>query len=85
MPYSHAPNGITGLETAFSLTYEVFGLERTIELMSQNPQKILGIENNKKVKFDLDARWTVRGAEFESKCKVTPYENMQLKGVRIND
>lgn len=85
LPYSQAPNGITGLETAFSLTYEVFGLERAIELMSQNPQKILGIENNKKVKFDLDARWTVRGAEFESKCKVTPYENMQLKGVRIND
>ena len=85
LPYDKSPNGITGLETAFSLTYGQFGLNKTIELMSLNPSKILGIKNDKKVKFDLDALWQVEGAEFASKCKVTPYEGMILKGVKIDD
>ena len=85
LPYAQSPNGITGLECAFSLTYMKFGLDIVIEKMAVNPRKILGITNNKKVKFDLDKTWDVHGAEFKSKCKITPYENMQLKGVRIDD
>ena len=85
LPYDKSPNGITGLETAFSLAYQTFGLKKTIELMSQNPKKILGIKNDKKVKFDLDKKWQVKGAEFASKCKITPYEGMILKGVLIYD
>ena len=50
-----------------------------------NPAKILGIEIKQKNKFDLDKTYTVHGAEFASKCKVTPYENMTLKGVKIDD
>ena len=85
LPYDKSPNGITGLETAFSLTYAQFGLEKTLELMSYNPAKILGVEIKGKNKFDLDKTYTVHGAEFSSKCKVTPYENMILKGVKIDD
>lgn len=85
LPYDKSPNGITGLETAFSLTFAQFGLEKTIELMSYNPAKILGAEIKGKNKFDLDKTYTVHGAEFSSKCKVTPYENMILKGVKIDD
>ncbi len=83
--YDKSPNGITGLETSFSLTYGQFGLDKTLDLMSNNPAKILGIEIKQKNKFDLDKIYTVHGAEFASKCKVTPYENMILKGVKIDD
>lgn len=83
--YKDSPNGITGLQTAFSLSYELLGLDKTIEKMAINPRRILGIKNDKKVKFDLNAKWTVKGEDFESKCKVTPYEGMTLRGVKIND
>ena len=80
LPYDKAPNGITGLETAFSLTYMKFGLDVAIEKMSDMPKRILGIENNKKIKVDLDKTWLVHAKSFKTKCKVSPYENMVLKG-----
>ena len=76
---------ITGLETSFSLTYAQFGLQKTLDLMSNNPAKILGIKVIGKNKFDLDKTYTVHGVDFASKCKITPYENMTLKGVKIDD
>ena len=85
LPYNKSPNGITGLETSFSLTYAQFGLQKTLDLMSNNPAKILGIKVIGKNKFDLDKTYTVHGADFASKCKITPYENMTLKGVKIDD
>ena len=48
--------------------------------MSYNPAKILGIENRREIKIDLDEKWVVKSAEFASKCKISPYENMELKG-----
>lgn len=79
-PYIESPNGITGLETAFSLTYQTFGLDLTIEKMAIAPRKILGINPKKEIEIDLNQAWVVKGAEFQSKCKITPYENMELKG-----
>lgn len=79
-PYSEAPNGITGLETAFSLAYELLGLEKTLEKMAYNPRKILRIENKKMVNVALDADWVVVPNLFQSKCKVSPYKGMKLKG-----
>jgi len=32
---------------------------------------------------DLDKVWTVKGEDFSSKCKITPYEGMELKGIVI--
>ncbi|MBE7706258.1 MAG: dihydroorotase [Cyanobacteria bacterium SIG30] len=80
LPYDEAPNGITGLETAFSLTYMTFGLDIAIEKMATNPAKILKIENNKTIKIDLDKMWQVKAQNFKTKCKISPYENMVLKG-----
>lgn len=79
-PYEDAPNGITGLETAFSLTYGLLGLDKTIEKMALNPRKILNIKNTKKIKVDLDKTWIVNPNEFKTKCKVSPYKGMTLKG-----
>ncbi len=83
--YKKSPNGIVGLETAFALTYKTFSLEVLIEKMALAPRKILNIEENSKVKFDLDKEFRVSGENFKSKCKITPFENMELKGIKIDD
>jgi len=79
--YSEAKNGITGLETAFSLTYTKFGLDLTLEKMVFAPNKILDKKPKREIEVDLDETFIVRGENFQSKCKITPYENMKLKGV----
>lgn len=79
-PYKEALNGITGLETAFSLTYMAFGLEVAIEKMAAAPRRILGIEDNSTIKVDLDKTWTVCAKDFKTKCKISPYEGMELRG-----
>ena len=84
-PYLESPNGITGLETAFSLAYELLGLEKTLEKMAYNPRKILGINNKKMIKVALDVEWVVAPSQFKSKCKVSPYKGMKLKGKIINE
>ena len=79
-PYKSSPNGIVGLETAFSLTFMKFGLELTLEKMAFCPRKILNINPKKEVEIDLDEVWKVEGEKFQSKCKISPYEGMILKG-----
>ncbi len=80
MPYSTSPNGIVGLETAFPLALNVLSLDEIVEKMCYNPAKILGIKNTREISVDLDEKWVVKSAEFQSKCKISPYENMELKG-----
>ncbi len=84
MPYNDSPNGIIGLETAFSLTYELLGLDKTLEKMAYNPRKILKINNKKMIDVALDETWVVAPSLSKSKCKISPYKGMKLKGVIIN-
>ncbi|MBQ4647080.1 MAG: dihydroorotase [Candidatus Gastranaerophilales bacterium] len=84
-PYLESPNGITGLETAFSLSYELLGLEKTLEKMAYNPRRILGINNKKMIKVALEEEWIVAPSQFKTKCKISPYKGMKLKGIIIND
>ena len=84
-PYELSPNGIIGLETAFSLSYELLGLDKTLEKMAYNPRKILRINNKKMIKVALDETWIVAPSLSNSKCKISPYKSMKLKGVIIND
>lgn len=84
-PYLEAPCGIVGLETAFSLSYELLGLDKTLEKMAYNPRKILGINNKKMINVALDEEWIVIPSQFKSKCKISAYKGMKLKGKIIND
>ena len=84
-PYDEAPNGIIGLETAFSLTYELLGLDKTLEKMAYNPRKILKINNKKMINVALDETWIVAPSLSKSKCKISPYKGMKLKGIIINE
>ena len=84
-PYNISPNGITGLETAFSLTYGLLGLEKTLEKMAYNPRKILRIKNEKFINVSLDEEWIAEPDLFKTKCKISPYKGMKLKGKVINE
>lgn len=79
-PYTASPNGITGLETAFSLSYQTFGLDLALEKMAYAPRKLLNINPKREITVDLDEKWTAKGENFNSKCKITPYQDMELKG-----
>ena len=83
--YEESPNGIIGLETAFSLSYELFGLDKTLEKMAFNPRKILKITNKKMIKVALEETWLVAPSLSKSKCKISPYKGMRLKGKIINE
>ena len=91
--YTLAPNGICGLETsvAVALTYlkDYLSLEEICNKFSKNPRKILNLENFGKIEkgnianfviLDINNEWVVRGKDFKSKCKITPFEGQKLKG-----
>ena len=92
--YNMAANGISGIETAFSVAYThlvrtgVISLERLSALMTRQPAEILGIPYGQlKVGgladitlVDLDKHYTVDPARFFSKGKNTPFKGKEVYG-----
>jgi dihydroorotase len=93
--FDMAANGISGFETAFGLTITnilnkgILTLPQISAMMSYNPAKIMGIDAGTMnvgqpadiVVANLDEQWTVKGADFVSKGKNTPFEGQTLNGV----
>lgn len=88
--------GVVGIETAFSVMYTHFvktgklSLEKLIELMSLNPNRRFGIENEIKdggnatfTVFDLDCEYTVNPHKFLSKGRATPFEGMKMNAKNL--
>jgi dihydroorotase len=81
VPFEEAPNGVTGLETAFAALYSrlvvpgALPLETVLERMSAGPARIFGLERPRiavgapanLVLLDLDSTWRVEEASFRSK------------------
>lgn len=92
-----APNGVVGLETSFaaSLTYlyhtGIIDLKKIIELMSENPRKLLNLEVEqikvgKKANLalvDLNKKWVVDPEKLHSKSKNTVFSGEEFKGKNI--
>jgi dihydroorotase len=92
--FSHAPNGIIGLETAVGLTLTQlyherrFSLERIVELLSIGPRRVLGLEQPRLAAGQpatvtivaLDQEWTVEPERFRSKSRNTPFAGWHLVG-----
>lgn len=91
-----APSGISGLETAVSLTLKlveegVLTLKELIEKMALNPAKILGIKKGSLAPdsdaditiIDLNKNFKVDSKEFVSKGKNTPFDGWVLKGCPV--
>ncbi len=86
-------NGIVGLETAFPIIYTKLvktgeiSLERAIELMSINPAKRFGIDNQIKegqianlVVFDLTNEYEIDSNDFKSMGKSMPFNGQKVYG-----
>ncbi len=92
--FNFAANGISGLESAFALSYTylvdsgVIGLDKLSELMSEKPAKLLGIESGKLEEggladitlVDLDKEYRIDAKSFKSKGKNTPFDGWKVKG-----
>ena len=92
--FDHALFGITGLETAVSLSFDrlvhagVISVSRMIELLSVNPARVIGVTGgtlSDGAPADVsilapDLRVTVEAARMRSKSKNTPFDGWQLRG-----
>lgn len=94
--FDMAPFGISGLDTAVSLSLRLVGegiltMEQLVEKMTINPAEILQInKGNLKVGsdadlviIDTDKEFTVQSDQFVSKGKNTPFDGWMTKGTPI--
>ncbi|MFA5077025.1 MAG: dihydroorotase family protein [Candidatus Micrarchaeia archaeon] len=86
--------GFPGLETALSLFLDAYSkgmvdLGWIAKRFSENPARIMGLKDYGRIGpgyvgnitlADLKREWTVRGADFCSKSKWTPFEGKRLRG-----
>jgi dihydroorotase len=95
MEFEHAPNGITGLETALGLCLRWLHKEwhlplgRVLSLLSAQPAALLNLKGRGTLTvgsyadvtiFDPKAEWTYRAVETKSKAKNTPFDGWEMLG-----
>ncbi len=93
-PFDEAPNGISGLETALSVTWELaargeLSVDALLRAWCQRPAEIFNLPCNRFQEgdpadfllFDPKARWTVTPQALASKGKNTPLLGRELTGV----
>ncbi|MCU0618777.1 MAG: dihydroorotase [Gemmatimonadaceae bacterium] len=92
--FANAPNGIVGLETALSvlLTWlvssDILTLGELVEKLSCAPARVFGLEGGTLRRgaigdvavFDPTRAWTVRGDDFKSKGRNSPWLGETLSG-----
>lgn len=97
LEFDRAPFGITGLETAIGLAFElvhrgVIDLERLVALCSTNPARIFGLEKRGTLRKDahaditiLDAnyQWVFDAASSKSKSRNTPFDGREMTGAAV--
>jgi dihydroorotase len=97
LEFDQAPFGITGLETAVGLAFElvhqgVITLERLVELCSSNPARIFGLAERGTLKKDAWADLTLLDPEFQwtfdvtaskSKSRNTPFNGRSMTGAAV--
>jgi dihydroorotase len=95
MEFEHAPNGITGLETALGLCLRwlhkqwKMPLGRVLSLLSAQPAALLNLKGRGTLSvgsyadvliFDPKAEWIYRATESKSKAKNTPFDGWTMQG-----
>lgn len=87
-------NGISGIETAFSLCYtrlvhdEYLNMNQLVKLMSTRPSEIMNLNKGRIVPgmqadfvlVDLQHPYTINAAEFASRGKNTPFDGVEVYG-----
>ena len=95
LPIQNAPMGIAGFETALSVTINFLvqngklSLMEAIRKLTSNPAKILKLKNRGDIRtgkeanltvIDPNEQITVDASKFKSKCRISPFDGMTLKG-----
>ncbi len=93
VPFAHAPNGISGLDTALGLCLElvrdnILALQDIVKLMSASPGRLFNLPFNTFQKgdqadfilVDMEYEWQVTPETILSKGKNTPYLGRTLQG-----
>lgn len=97
LEFDRAPFGITGLETAIGLAFElvhkgVIDLERLVSLCSTNPARIFGLEGRGTLKktahadltiLDANYEWVFDPASSKSKSRNTPFGGRSMTGAAV--
>lgn len=97
LEFDEAPFGITGLETAVGLAFDlvhqgVFDLERLVELCSTNPARIVSLADRGSLRkgswadvtiLDPEFEWTFDVSASKSKSRNTPFGGRKMKGAAV--
>ncbi len=97
LEFDQAPFGITGLETAVGLAFElvhqgVISLERLVELCSTNPARIFALADRGTLRpnawaditiLDPEFQWTFDVSRSKSKSRNTPFDGRSFRGAAV--
>ena len=97
LEFDQAPFGITGLETAVGLAFDlvhqgIISLERLVELCATNPARIFHLLTGERCGqgawgditiLDPDFEWTFDVSLSKSKSRNTPFAGRKLKGAAV--
>ena len=95
LPIQDAPMGISGFETSLGIVLTCLvhtgklSLTDAIKKLTIMPVSILNIPNQGTIEtgkeanltvMDINEEWIVDAAKFKSKCRISPFDGMKLKG-----
>jgi dihydroorotase len=97
LEFDQAPFGITGLETAVGLAFELvhaglIDLERVVEMCSANPARIFGLTDRGSMKpnahaditlLDPNLEWVFDVNRSKSKSRNTPFNGRRMVGAAV--
>ncbi|HET8783375.1 MAG TPA: dihydroorotase [Pyrinomonadaceae bacterium] len=97
LEFDQAPFGITGLETAVGLAFDLvhnglIDLERVVQMCSTNPARIFGLADRGSLKADAHADVTILDPQLEwvfdvnrskSKSRNTPFNGRSMHGAAV--
>jgi len=97
LEFDQAPFGITGLETAIGLAFDlvhagVIDLERVVEMCSANPARIFGLSDRGTLKqnahaditlLDPQLEWVFDVKKSKSKSRNTPFKGRTMYGAAV--
>ena len=95
--YPNSPSGMPGVQTLMPVMLDhvnsgKLSINQLISFVCENPVKIFGIKNKGFIKekydadftiVDMNKKITIRDENIESKCKWSPFNNVEFKGTPI--
>jgi dihydroorotase len=97
LEFDQAPFGITGLETAVGLAFDlvqqgVISLERVVEMCATNPARIFGLQDRGSLHsgahaditiLDPQLEWVFDVRKSKSKSRNTPFDGRAMQGAAV--